>query len=108
VGGYGQDLDANLQDLHARVHCGVTGEAVAEVFIPKADGRLRARCRALEDKIFSGGRRVLNAFTKRTFSFLLRFCPGVHRTMRWMRSRSDPRERVNWVLDTDFRDYFQP
>ena len=41
---YGQDLEANLLDLHARVHRGAyRARPTRRVFIPKADGRLRAR-----------------------------------------------------------------
>ncbi len=39
---YGSDLEANLQDLHARVHRGAyRAMPVRRVFIPKPDGRLR-------------------------------------------------------------------
>jgi RNA-directed DNA polymerase len=50
---YGQDLDANLQDLHARVHAGrYRAKPSRRAYIPKADGRLRPLGIAtLEDKI---------------------------------------------------------
>ena len=39
---YGQDLEANLQDLHRRVHAGsYRAKPSRRVYIPKADGRLR-------------------------------------------------------------------
>ena len=39
---YGQDLEANLRDLHARVYRGAyRARPSRRVFIPKADGRLR-------------------------------------------------------------------
>src|SRR6266581_841263 len=39
---YGQDLEANLQDLHRRLHAGsYRAKPSRRVYIPKADGRLR-------------------------------------------------------------------
>ena len=39
---YGQDLEENLRDLHARVHRGAyRARPSRRVFIPKPDGRLR-------------------------------------------------------------------
>ena len=50
---YGVDLEANLRDLHARVHRGAyRAKPTRRVFIPKPDGRLRPLgVAALEDKI---------------------------------------------------------
>ena len=49
---YGQDLEANLNDLHARVHSGAyRARPSRRVYIPKADGRLRPLgIASLEDK----------------------------------------------------------
>ena len=39
---YGSDLEANLRDLHARVHRGAyRARPSRRVYIPKPDGRLR-------------------------------------------------------------------
>jgi retron-type reverse transcriptase len=50
---YGQDLEANLRDLHARLHRGAyRARPSLRAYIPKADGRLRPLgIAALEDKI---------------------------------------------------------
>jgi hypothetical protein len=50
---YGRSLEANLQDLHERVHCGsYRAKPVRRAYIPKRDGRLRPLgIAALEDKI---------------------------------------------------------
>ena len=50
---YGQDLEANLRDLHARVHRGgYRAKPSLRAYIPKPDGRLRPLgVAALEDKV---------------------------------------------------------
>ena len=55
---YGQDLEANLRDLHARVQRGAYRAMPARrVYIPKPDGRLRPLgIAALEDKILQRAR----------------------------------------------------
>jgi RNA-directed DNA polymerase len=108
---YGLDLEANLLDLHARVHRGAyRARAVRRVFIPKADGRLRPLgVAALEDKIVQRAVvEVLNAVYEQDFlGFSYGFRPG--------RSQHDAldalavgitRKKVNFVLDADIRDFF--
>jgi len=108
---YGQDLEANLQDLHARVHSGTyRARPSRRAYIPKADGRLRPLgIAALEDKLLQRAVvEVLNAVYEEDFGgFSYGFRPG--------RSPHDAldalavgilRKKVNWVLDADIRDFF--
>jgi group II intron reverse transcriptase/maturase len=108
---YGSDLEANLRDLHARVHRGAyRARPTRRVFIPKADGRLRPLgVAALEDKILQRAVvEVLNAIYEQDFlGFSYGFRPG--------RSQHDAldalsvgivRKKVNFVLDADISDFF--
>ena len=108
---YGLDLEANLRDLHARVHRGAfRAKPTRRVFIPKPDGRLRPLgVAALEDKILQRAVvEVLNAVYETDFlGFSYGFRPG--------RSPHDAldalavgiqRKTVNYVLDADIRDFF--
>ena len=108
---YGQNLEANLQELHERVHRGsYRAKPVRRAYIPKRDGRLRPLgIAALEDKILQRAVvEVLNGIYEADFcGFSYGFRPG--------RSPHDAldalaagilRKRVNWVLDADIRDYF--
>jgi RNA-directed DNA polymerase len=110
-GAYGQDLEANLRDLHRRLHSGAYRASPSRrAYIPKADGRLRPLGIAtLEDKIVQRAvTEVLNAVYEADFlGFSYGFRPG--------RSPHDAldalatgiyRKKVNWVLDADIRDFF--
>ena len=95
---YGRDLEANLRDLHARVHRGAyRARPSRRVFIPKPDGRQRPLgVAALEDKILQRAVvEVLNAIYESDFlGFSYGFRPGRSARMtRWMRSRSGSRGR---------------
>jgi len=108
---YGQDLEANLQDLHARVHRGsYRAKPSRRVYIPKPDGRQRPLgVAALEDKILQRAVvEVLNAVYGQDFlGFSYGFRPGrsPHDALDAL-AAGIMRKRVNWVLDLDFRDYF--
>jgi RNA-directed DNA polymerase len=108
---YGQDLEANLSDLHERVHAGrYRARPSRRVYIPKADGRLRPLgIASLEDKVLQRAVvEVLNAVYEVDFlGFSYGFRPG--------RSPHDAldalatgilKKKVNWVLDADISNFF--
>src|SRR6266700_587902 len=110
-GDYGQRLEENLRELHARVQRGAyRARPSRRVFIPKPDGRLRPLgVAALEDKVLQRAVvEVLNAVYEEDFlGFSYGFRPG--------RSPHDALDalfagitggKVNWVLDADIRDFF--
>jgi group II intron reverse transcriptase/maturase len=110
-GNYGADLEANLRDLHDRVHAGrYRARPSRRVFIAKTDGRLRPLgVAALEDKILQRAIvEVLNAIYESDFlGFSYGFRPGrsPHHALDAL-SVGIVRKKVNWVLDADFREFF--
>jgi group II intron reverse transcriptase/maturase len=108
---YGLDLEANLSDLHARVHRGAYRATPSRrVLIPKPDGRQRPLgVAALEDKILQRAVvEVLNAIYENDFlGFSYGFRPGrsQHDALDALAAGIETR-RVNWVLDADIRDFF--
>ena len=108
---YGQELEANLADLHRRVHAGrYRASPSRRAYIPKADGRQRPLGIAtLEDKILQRAVvEVLNAVYEADFrGFSYGFRPGrnPHQALDAL-TVGIWRKKVNWVLDADIRDFF--
>jgi retron-type reverse transcriptase len=110
-GQYGERLDGNLVELHARLHRGAyRAKPSRRTYIPKADGRQRPLGIAtVEDKIVQRAVvEVMNAIYEEDFlGFSYGFRPG--------RSQHDAlaalaaairTKKVNWVLDADIRGFF--
>jgi RNA-directed DNA polymerase len=108
---YGINLQANLADLHGRVHRGAYhAQPSRRRMIPKPSGGERPLgIASLEDKIVQRAlAEVLNAIYEPEFlGFSYGFRPG--------RSQHDALDalwvgistkRVNWILDADLRSYF--
>jgi group II intron reverse transcriptase/maturase len=108
---YGQDLEANLQDLSARLKRGAyRAKPARRAYIPKPDGRQRPLgVTTLEDKLVQRATtEVLNAVYEQDFlGFSYGFRPG-----RNQHNALDAlavglwKKKVNWVLDADIRGFF--
>jgi group II intron reverse transcriptase/maturase len=108
---YEVELEANLQDLHARVHRGAyRALPVRRRYIPKPGGKQRPLgIAALEDKILQRAVvAVLNAIYEQDFV-------GFSYGFRPRRSQHDALDAlavgicntpVNWILDADIRSFF--
>jgi len=108
---YAQELEEKLQDLHARVHRGAyRAKPSRRVYIPKADGRQRPLgIAALEDKIVQRAVvEVMNSIYEVDFlGFSYGFRPGRNQYQALdALAVGILRKKVNWVLDTDIRGYF--
>jgi RNA-directed DNA polymerase len=108
---YEQDLERNLEDLHARVHRGAYRALPSRrVYIPKPDGRQRPLAvAALEDKIVQRATAaVLNAIYEEDFlGFSYGFRPGrgAHDALDALVVAVQSR-KVNFILDADIRSFF--
>ncbi len=108
---YGQDLEANLEDLSGRLQRGAyRAKPVRRVHIPKGDGRQRPiGVPSLEDKIVQRATtEVLNAIYETDFvGFSYGFRPGrsAHDALDAVAVGLE-RKKVNWVLDADIRGFF--
>jgi RNA-directed DNA polymerase len=108
---YGEQLEANLQDLSQRLRRGAyRAKPVRRAYIEKADGRQRPLgVPALEDKIVQRAVvEVLNAIYEQDFlGFSYGFRPrrSQHDALNALTVAIQTR-RVNWVLDADIRSFF--
>jgi RNA-directed DNA polymerase len=108
---YGENLEANLQDLHRRLHSGAyRAKPVRRTYIPKPDGRQRPLgIASLEDKIAQGALvKVLNCIYEADFlGFSYGFRPGrsPHQALDGL-TVGIKTKKVNWVLDADLADFF--
>ena len=108
---YGENLEANLQDLSTRLARGAyRAKPVRRAHIPKADGRLRPLgVPTLEDKLVQRAVvEVMNAIYETDFlGFSYGFRPrrNPHQALDAVAVGIKSR-KVNWVLDADIRDFF--
>ena len=108
---YEQNLEANIVDLHARVHRGAYRALPSRrKYIAKPDGRQRPLgIAALEDKIVQRALvEVLNAIYEEDFlGFSYGFRPGrgQHDALDAL-AAAITRMKVNWILDADIQSFF--
>src|SRR5271165_6615888 len=108
---YEQNLERNLEDLHARIHRGAYRALPSRrTYIPKPDGRQRPLAiAALEDKIVQRATAaVLSAIYEEDFlGFSYGFRPGrgAHDAMDAL-CVGITRKKVSFILDADIRSFF--
>ena len=108
---YGENLEGNLLDLHARLHRGAyRARPSRRVYIPKTGGRQRPLgIASLEDKLVQRAVvEVLNAIYEVDFlGFSYGFRPqrGPHNALDAL-AVGILRKKVSWVLDADIRGFF--
>lgn len=107
---YGENLEANLQDLSERLHRGgYRAKPVRRVFIAKADGKQRPLgVPVLEDKIVQRSTvEVMNAIYETDFlDFSYGYRPGKGQHNCLDALYMSLFGKVNWVLDADIRGFF--
>src|SRR3984957_12428172 len=108
---YEQNLERNLEDLHARIHRGAyRARPSRRTYLPKPDGRQRPLAiAALEDKIVQRATvAVLNAIYEEDFlgfSYGFRPLRGTHDALDALVVGIES-TKVNWILDADVRSFF--
>jgi group II intron reverse transcriptase/maturase len=108
---YEQDLEANIADLHDRIHRGAyRAKPCRRSWIPKPDGRQRPLgIAALEDKIVQQAVLwVLQSIYEQDFlGFSYGFRPGrsQHQALDAL-SVAITGKKVNWILDADVKGFF--
>ena len=111
VADYERDLESNLRALHGRLQANQYRPMPAlRTYIPKADGGQRPLgLLALEDKIVqSAAAEVLNAIYEADFhdvSFGFRPGRSAHDALQTI-GAAIIKERVDWVVDVDIRNFF--
>jgi len=109
--GYGEDLEANIRDLHGRIHRqAYRARASRRTWINKSDGRKRPLgIAALEDKVvqYAIGKVLSQIWEEDFLGFSYGFRPE-----RGQQDALDAlwvgivRTKVNWILDLDIRSFF--
>jgi RNA-directed DNA polymerase len=108
---YGQDLEANLQDLHARMKAKrYRHQPIRRVHIPKEGGKTRPiGISAFEDKLVQDAvREVLEAIYEQDFldcSYGFRPKRSAHDAIRTL-DRIVHRGEVSWILEADIVSFF--
>jgi RNA-directed DNA polymerase len=108
---YEQNLESNIEDLHARIHQGAYRALPSRrTYVPKPDGRQRPLAiAALEDKIVQRATvAVLNAIYEEDFlgfSYGFRSGRSTHNALDALAVAIDSTQ-VNWIIDADVQSFF--